>query len=151
MAGVFKEALLVTARTPDAWDHATMGAGILDAEALLLRALPAHPPARGIRTMSRRPAAPTPRERIESFFPGHEPERVQEVLRSMLRPDKRRPLRAAELAPYVDELEFQVATDPALRAAIAARLRPSRGAKRARVARFPLAGASGPLARVLEP
>ena len=96
-------------------------------------------------------AAPTPRERIESFFPGHEPERVQEVLRSLLRPDQRKPLRSAELAPYVDELEFQVATDPALRAAIAARLRPSRGAKHARGARIRLTGASGPLARALEP
>jgi hypothetical protein len=151
VAGVFKEALLVTARAPDAWDHATMGAGIVDAEALLLRALPANAPARGIRTMSRRPAAPTPRERIESFFPGYEPERVQETLRSMLRPDQRKPLRSTELAPYVDELEFQVATDPALRAAIAARLRVSRGAKRASGARFPLAGASGPLTRALEP
>jgi hypothetical protein len=151
VAGVFKEALLVTARAPDAWDHATMGAAIVEAEALLLRALPANAPARGIRTMSRRPAAPTPRERIESFFPAYEPERVQEALRSMLRPDKRKPLRSAELAPYVDELEFQVATDPALRAAIAARLRVSRGAKRASGARFPLAGASGPLARALEP
>jgi hypothetical protein len=128
-----------------------MGAGIVDAEALLRRALPANAPARGIRTMSRRPAAPTPRERIESFFPGYEPERVQEALRSMLRPDQRKPLRSAELAPYVDELEFQVATDPALRAAIAARLRVSRGAKRASGARFSLAGASGPLARALEP
>ena len=151
VAGVFKEALLVTARVPDAWDHATMGAGIVDAEALLRRSLPVTPPARGIRTMSRRPAAPTPRERIESFFPGHEPERVQEALRSLLRPDRRKPLRSAELAPYVDEIEFQVATDPALRAAIAARLRPSRGAKRAVGARFPLAGASGPLARALGP
>lgn len=150
VAAVFKEALLVTARAPDEWDHATMGAGIVDAEALLLRALPANAPARGIRTMSRRPAAPTPRERIESFFPGHEPERVQEALRSLLRPDQRKPLSSAELAPYVDELEFQMATDPALRAAIAARLRPSRGAKRASRARFPLAGASGPLARALK-
>jgi len=151
VAGVFKEALLVTARAPDVWDHATMGAGIVDAEALLLRTLPANAPARGIRTMSRRPAAPTPRERIESFFPGYEPERVQVALRSMLRPDQRKPLRSAELAPYLDELEFQVATDPALRAAIAARLRVSRGAKRASDARFSLAGASGPLARALEP
>jgi len=149
VAGVFKEALLATARAPAGWDHATMGAGIVEAGALLDRALPRNAPARGIRAMSRRPSAPTPRERIESFFPEHEPERVHATLRALLRPDVRRPLRSVELAPYLDELEFQVATDPALRAAIAARLRPSRGAKRASAGRFALAGASRPLARML--
>jgi hypothetical protein len=149
VAGVFKEALLASARVPADWDGAAMGAGIVDAESLLQRPLPADAPARGIRTMSRRPAAPTPRERIESFFPDAEPERVHEVLRALLRPGKRRPLRAAEIAPFADELEFQVATDPALRAAIAARLRPSRAALRATPARFALAGASGSLARAI--
>ena len=149
VAGVFKEALLATARAPKGWDRATMGAGIVDARALLERVPPSHAPARGVRASGQHPAAQTPWERIAAYFPDAEPDRVRGKVRALLRPGGRRPLREADLAPFADEIVFQVATDPALRAAIAARLHPKRGVKRAAARPMPWSGVSRGLARAV--
>ena len=147
VAGVFKEALMNSARVPAGWDRTAMGAGIVDAEALLERPLPPHAPARGVRTAASRQRVPTAWERIEALFPGAEPDRVQGVVRSLFRPAGKAAARPVDLEPIVDELYFQIATDAALRAAIAGNLRGARKAKSARSLRLAIGGASARMRR----
>ena len=150
VAGVFKEALMRSARVPGGWDRSAMGAGIVDARALLEYPLPPHAPARGVRTVAARQRVPTTWERIEALFPGAEPDRVQGVVRSLFRPSGKAAARPADLAPIVDELYFQIATDAALRAAIAANLRGARKAKSAKSLRLAIGGASARMRRSFE-
>lgn len=136
---------LACADSPPGWASQRFGAGILDAHALLARRMPARAPARGARAASR-VAAPEAWTRIASFFPQADAAAVQGALLAAFAPSARRATRRLE--PLLDEIVFHVATDPKLRAAIAARLpgvRAARGARR----RPAFSGASNALRRAL--
>jgi hypothetical protein len=155
---VFKEALQSSARRPSGWNSDADGAGILDALALLDARVPARAPARGARVASRA-AAPDPWARIESFFPQADAAAVRGALLAAFAPAARRRFdHARRIEPLLDEIVFHVATDPRLRAAIAARLqdartargpgvRGARGVRRA--GRVSFSGASATLRRAL--
>jgi len=152
VGGVFKEALQSSAQKPAGWESDDDGAGILDAQALLEETAPARAPARGARVASRA-AAPGPWARIEAFFPQADAAAVHGALLGAFAPAARRATRRIE--PLLEEIAFHVATDPKLRAAIAARLQDARtargpglrGARRARPVTF--SGASATLRRAL--
>jgi serine protease len=124
LAGLFREALQASARKPAGWDPMRDGAGILDADALLARRPPTRAPARAARAASR-VAAPDAWARIESFFPQADGAAVHGALLAAFAPGARRATRRIE--PLLEELAFHVATDPKLRAAVAARLTGARG------------------------
>jgi serine protease len=145
LAGLFREALQASAQKPAHWEAQRNGAGILDADALLAWRAPARAPARGARAASRA-AAPAPWTRIESFFPQADGDAVHGALLAAFAPGARRTARRIE--PLLDELVFHVATDPKLRAAIAARLTGARGARGTR-RRLAFSGASAALRRQL--
>lgn len=150
VGGVFKEALLSSARKPGGWDPSTMGAGIVDAKALLDVPLPQTAPARGIRTLSRLRRAPTGWQRIEAFFPKAAPERVHSVVLSLMESGARAPSKTTrDISMVFDELHFHIATDPALREAIGERLAAGRGVRSGRNARIAFSEASTQLKRVL--
>lgn len=118
IAAVFKE-LLMTAGVdvPAGWDTRRHGAGILNVEKLLTAPLPATPPALGVRVR----AAPAPRaandlDELLAYFPGAEPAAVREGLMRWLHTSERE--LPALLATIGDEVAFQVATNPAVRARI---------------------------------
>jgi len=145
LAGLAREALQASAEPPPGWDAQNFGAGILDARALLAWRAPARAPARGARAASR-VAAPDPWTRIAAFFPQADAAAVQGALLAAFAPSARRATRRLE--PLLDEVVFHVATDPKLRAAIAARLPGARAARRAR-GRPAFSGASRALRRAL--
>jgi serine protease len=145
VAGLCREALRARAQRPAGWDAQNYGAGILDAGALLAWRVPARAPARGARAASRA-AAPDAWTRIASFFPQADAAAVQGALLAAFAPAARRAARRIE--PLLDELVFHVATDPRLRAAIAARLPAARAARRA-AARPAFSGASRALRAAL--
>lgn len=147
VGGVFKEALQASVRKPPGWDTGNFGPGIANAEKLLAHELPASAPARGVRVASRRRSAPSAWERIEAFFPEAAPDRVRATLLSAFGRGTRRASRRIE--EVLDELHFHVATDPALRAAIASRSGGARGARRAGGRRIAFAGASAAIKRLL--
>jgi len=145
VAGVCRESLQASSRKPARWDAQNYGAGILDAGALLAERAPARAPALGARAASRA-TAPDAWTRIASFFPQAEAPAVHGALLAAFAPDARRAARRLE--PLLEEIAFHVATDPRLRAAIAARLPGARGTRGAlRRPRF--SGASSALRRQL--
>jgi len=151
LAGLFREALQASAHKPAGWDTKRDGAGILDAAALLALRAPARAPARGARAASRA-AAPDAWTRIESFFPQADAAAVHGALLATFAPGARRTTRLIE--PLLEELQFHVATDPKLRAALAARLPGTRGTRGAGGAgatrrRLAFSGASAALRRQL--
>lgn len=145
VAGLCREALQASAQVPAGWDAQNDGPGILDAGALLALRTPARAPARGAGAASRA-AAPDAWTRIASFFPQADAAAVQGALLAAFAPRTRKAARRIE--PLLDELVFHVATDPKLRAALAARLPGARGTRAAgRRPRF--SGASATLRRQL--
>ena len=148
LAGLAREALRASAEPPPGWDTQKFGAGILDAHALLAWRAPAQAPARGARAASR-VAAPDAWTRVAAFFPQADAAAVQGVLLSAFAPAVRRAARRLE--PLLDEIVFHVATDPKLRAAIAARIASRSGARGTRGARKrpTFSGASRALRRAL--
>jgi hypothetical protein len=147
-ARLFREALAATAIAPPGWDAENFGPGIADALELVRRALPPTAPARGPRAMRARVRAASPLERIAALFPDAPPERVHGVLRASLRAPLRQGRRPFDLELVADELYFQIATDPALRASIERRLR-GRRALSGRVAPLRMTGASRVLQRIV--
>jgi subtilisin family serine protease len=149
VAGAFKEALMGSATVPAGWDTSSLGAGIVNAEALLKRSLPSRAPARGARVAALRQRVPTTWERIAMLFPGIEPDLVQGAVRSWFRSPKKGVAQTVALEPLLDEIYFQLATSPALRAAIAASLGRRRRAKAARPRAPAISGASTTMRRML--
>jgi len=147
VSGVFKEAIQNSAYTPRGWDTSNFGPGIVDAHGTLASREPARAPARGARSATNY-RSPGPWERIESFFPQASSDQVRGAVLSAFAPSQRRVSR--RLDPLLDEMNFLIATDPALRLAIESRLAGTRRV-RSMAARRPVrfSGASSQLRRRL--
>jgi hypothetical protein len=130
---VFKE-LLTTAGiggTPATWPDDVLGAGIVNAEALLAAPLPARPHAAGLRVRSgRRSVAENPFDRLAGYFPGTDPDRLRGWLARQL--GVAPAALPARLATLGDEIAFHLTADPATYALVAVGLR-----RRAAVAPLP--------------
>jgi hypothetical protein len=119
---VFKE-LLTTAGvtgTPASWPDDVLGAGIVNAQALLAAPLPARPHAAGSPVSvrrGRRSVTANPLDRLVAYFPGVDPDRIAGWLaREFGVPKSTLPARLASLS---DEVAFHLTADPAAYAAIA--------------------------------
>jgi serine protease len=119
LASVFKELLMnAGVTTPAGWQSNRHGAGILDVLRLLQASLPPTPPAAGLRV--RATAAPRTTGEVEEFFvyfPDRDPSEVRRGLARLLHTSERD--LPVVLARHGDELLFHVATNPAVRLAIA--------------------------------
>jgi len=108
------------------WKTSDYGPGILDATALLGAALPAQAPA--ITTAPHAAIAPSQRSyawaRLQPFFPELSPEELARAIVPAF--GRRSAIAARRLADVIDEVEFFVATDPAVRASVIAAARPQR-------------------------
>lgn len=150
LAGVFKQLLQQTCRKVPGWDTNDFGPGVVNAKALLEAALPAAPPARGLRGIRRR-AVSADRDALEVLVHQLAPAPRSGVVRAiaqLLNVDE------AQLPDALDdvgsELAVAVGTDKALRerlreAASAAGtrgLRRSQRAARAAGSRVAVKGAS---------
>lgn len=101
-------------RTPNGWPTDRMGAGILDVVKLLTAPLP-------LTTAGVRSAAPSGAvERALDYFPDDDPDRVMQALTASVPAERTTKSRAVRRAmdEAGDELLFQLATDPALRARV---------------------------------
>jgi hypothetical protein len=101
-------------RTPNGWPTDRMGAGILDVVKLLTAPLP-------LTTAGVRSAAPVGAvERALDYFPDDDPDRVMQALTASVPAERTTKSRAVRRAmdEAGDELLFQLATDPALRARV---------------------------------
>ncbi|BCS35921.1 hypothetical protein TBR22_A51560 [Luteitalea sp. TBR-22] len=118
IAAVFKEVLMTHGvNTPRGWRRDKHGAGILDVEKLLRAPLPATPPASGLRVRaSVAPRGANDVDRFLPYYPEVEPAVVRRgLVRALRTTDRDLPLVLAELG---DELLFQVATNPDVRARV---------------------------------
>jgi serine protease len=118
LAAVFKEVLMTHGvNAPRGWRTDKHGAGILDVERLLRAPLPATPPASGLRIRaSVAPRGMNDVDRFLPYYPGVEPAVVRRgLVRALGTTDGDLPLVLAELG---DELLFQVATNPDVRARV---------------------------------
>lgn len=118
VAAVFKDVLMRQGvDTPAGWQSDKHGAGILNVEKLLAAALPATPPATGLRVR----ASPVARahndvDRFLTYYPDVEPSRVRRGLVRLLKTtDRDLPV---VLTEFGDELLFHVATNPEIRARV---------------------------------
>lgn len=123
LPAVFKQLLIASCRTPSGWDTERYGAGIVDAERLLHAELPELAPARGMRAL--RAAAVTPVDatglrKVQHLFEGAQPQLLRAALSQLLARDDRQ--LDARLELCADELCMHLATDPVLRAEVAAGL-----------------------------
>lgn len=141
LASVFRDLLQANCRTPPGWNAHRYGPGIVDANALLAAPLPAFG---GVRLRS---AAPPPSRataeadwaRLQRYVPELGPRQLAAAVAKLHGPAPARATRAARTASppsLIDEIEFFLATDPAVRAAFVAAGSgaPKRGARRAGVA-----------------
>jgi hypothetical protein len=115
LAGVFKQLLQETCRKVPGWDTDDFGPGIVNAKALLEAALPANPPARGLRGIRRR-AVSADRDALEVLVHQLAPAPRSGVVRAiaqLLKVDE------AQLPDALDdvgpELAVAVGTDKSLR------------------------------------
>ncbi len=150
LAAIFKEVLTTAGVViPPDWDTSRFGAGILDVERLLRAPLPATPPAGGLRSIS---AAVVPKSRgpvgaLAEFFPGIPPARIRRAIVEVLGSSDREI--DVDLAALGDELEFQLATNPELRARVAAVASPARARVMSKaLARSGRRAAPAPAARI---
>lgn len=120
---LFREMVVRTVRTPAGWDTDNYGAGILDAEALLRMPLPATVPALPKGLGGRAASRPGLIETATAYFPGVDPDRIVGVLLRHLAVDSKSVRRA--FADVGDEVLFQLGTNPAYRALVAAEAIPS--------------------------
>ncbi|MEP6996491.1 MAG: S8 family serine peptidase [Betaproteobacteria bacterium] len=137
IAAVFKEMLAADghAGTPSPWPTHAMGAGIANAQSLLDARLPATAHAAGMAVRAGVLAsAESDFDRIVSYFPRAEPQRVRAWLLAMFGV-KERDL-APTLAAFADEIVFHLAADPKAYAATHAALAGRRGAVAVRPARL---------------
>lgn len=128
---VFKELLTAAGvqGTPPSWPDDVLGAGIVNAEALLSAPLPPRPHAAGMRVRAGRRGVSQQGllERAAAYFPGVPPERVHAWLaRSFGVPPARL---ASTLVALGDEVAFHLTAEPAVYASVARAL--LRGAGRA--------------------
>jgi hypothetical protein len=128
VAAVFLNLLKTSGfRSVPGWKTSNYGPGILDATALLAAPLPLQPPV----IVSRPHAAIAPSQRsyawarLQPFFPELSPEELARAVVPGF--GKRAPVAAKRLADVIDEVEFLVATDPAVRASVIAAAQPKRG------------------------
>jgi len=125
LVGVFLQ-LLKTAgfRAVPRWDTGDYGAGILDATALLAAPLPAQAPA--LTSRIRQAVAPSQRAyawaRLQPFFPELAPHELAHAIVPAF--GARAGAAARRLADVIDEVEFFVATDPAVRQSVLAAAQP---------------------------
>lgn len=126
---VFKE-LLTTAGvtgTPAAWPDDELGAGIANAQALLAEPLPPSVHAAGMRVRrGTRTATESDFERIASYFPKADPDRVRAWLAHEFGVSQR--ALPATLARLGGELAFHLTSDPVTYAELHAQLAGRRGA-----------------------
>jgi serine protease len=122
LPAVFKEVLMTAGvDRPANWDRTRHGAGILNAEKLLQAELPDVPRGAGLRGLR---AAPGPRRKdgtgeLARFVPGIGPIELRRSLVRLLHTTERE--LGTVLAEHADELAFQLAIDPALRARLESR------------------------------
>jgi Subtilase family len=110
LQAVFTDLVRKTSRRPAGWDSSQYGAGIVDANALLSRALPAVAPAlpgEGV-TLS---AA----ERLAAYLPGESPDQASAVLETLVSSAD-----SAERDLYAGEIAYYLSQDPYVRAAVVA-------------------------------
>ena len=141
LASVFRDLLQASCRTPPGWNVRRYGPGIVDANALLAAPLPAFGGLR-LRSAARPPSrasAETDWARLQRYVPELGPRQLAAAVAKLHGPTPARATRAARTGPppsLIDEIEFFLATDPAVRAAFVAAGSgaPKRGARRAAVA-----------------
>ncbi len=121
---VFKELLMTAgvAGTPASWPQDVLGAGIVNAQALLAAPLPASAHAAGMRVRRGQRSVPAnPLDQFTGYFPGTDPDRVRAWLAGELGvPPSAVPSRLAVLG---DEIAFHLTAVPAAYAATAVALR----------------------------
>jgi thermitase len=114
LAAVFKELLLIAGvDTPPDWDRTQFGAGIVNAQKVLAAPLPATPPAGGVRALHASPAPANDSTALLDYFPEADPTEVHLALLRLLQTDERQ--LGTLLEQYGDELQFHIATNPAVR------------------------------------
>jgi subtilisin family serine protease len=147
---VFKELLAGTAASGPAWPDDVLGAGIVDAAALLAAPLPARPHAAGMHVRTgRRSTTLNPFDRVAAYFPSVDPDRVRAFLAGAFGvPSADVPARLATLG---DEVLFHLTADPATYATVARSLaRRSARSALPETARLWFRGASPTLRRALD-
>jgi hypothetical protein len=107
LQAVFTDLVRKSAHRPAGWDSSQYGAGIVDADALLSRALPAVAP-----TLPSQGVSLSAEERLAAYLPGQSPDQATVVLETLLpsADEGERDLFAGELAYYLSQ-------DPHVRAA----------------------------------
>ncbi|MCB0175649.1 MAG: S8 family serine peptidase [Anaerolineae bacterium] len=114
LAAVFKELLItVGVDTPAGWDSTRYGAGIVNAQKVLAAALPDTSPAGGVQALHASAVPADDRTALLDYFPDIDPTQVHLALLRLLNTNARQagPL----LDRYGDELQFHIATNPAVR------------------------------------
>jgi hypothetical protein len=108
LQAVFTDLVRKTARRPTGWNSSEYGAGIVDADALLARPLPATAP-----SLPREPVGLGAEERLTAYLSGQSPDQATAVLETLLPTagDGERDLYAGELAYYLSQ-------DPNVRTAV---------------------------------
>ena len=117
---VFKELLATAgvAGTASSWPDDVLGAGIVNAQALLAAALPARPHAAGMHMRAGRRSVPAnPLDRLAAYFPGVDPDRLGGWLAREFGVSKS--ALPARLASLSDEVAFHLTADPTAYAAVA--------------------------------
>lgn len=119
---VFRGLLLDTARVPDPWDPSRDGVGILDAEALLRAPLPEPPGAEWSPQAMRPESTAPPIEAIAAYLPEEDPDEVRIAALAWL--GRGSAAAGARHWPELgDEVLFQLATNPELRAELRRKIR----------------------------
>lgn len=129
VAPVFKQLLTTAgvAGTPASWPDDVLGAGIVNAQSLLAAPLPPSVHAAGMRVRrGARKAAESDLERIASYFPTVDPDRVRAWLAETFGVSQR--ALPATLARLGGELAFHLTVNPATYATVHAQLAGRRGA-----------------------
>jgi serine protease len=120
VANVFKEILMKTANVPPNWDKKNMGAGIVDALAVLKAELPTSVAAGGMKALrAARAAAPRPQTDFDDlmhFFPDQPRPKIRKNLAALLGVSDEELDDA--LRRHGAELKLHAAIDPAMRQSI---------------------------------
>ncbi|MGN6152056.1 MAG: S8 family peptidase [Lysobacteraceae bacterium] len=140
LASVFRDLLQAHCRTPAGWNAQRYGPGIADGQALLAAALPAFGgvPLRSALRAPTRATADTEWARLQRHLPELTPAQVAAAVDALYAGPHAtaratRASRTAAPPSLIDEIEFFVATDPAVRASFVAAgsaKRPARAGKR---------------------
>jgi len=155
LASVFRDLLQASCRTPPGWNARRYGPGIVDANALLAAPLPAFGGVR-LHSAARPPGRATADAdwaRLQRYVPELGPRQLATAVAKLhgVAPAPGTARRSARSAPppsLIDEIEFFLATDPAVRTAFVAAGggAPKRGARRASAAKTTARTAADPAA-----